>query len=143
MPTLPSAECRDRFSRAEHAYLATCGDDRWPHVVPVVFAVDRDRVVVAVDDKPKRTTDLRRLRNVRENPRVAFLVDAYDADWSRLWWVRVDALARVVEDGRDRDDALRVLAGRYEQYRGAPPSGPVLVADVESWSGWAASARGE
>lgn len=143
MPTLPSTECRDRFSRAQHAHLATCGDDRWPHVVPVVFAVDRDRVVVAVDDKPKRTTDLRRLRNVRENPRVAFLVDAYDDDWSRLWWVRVDALARVIAHGSEREDALRLLATRYEQYVQARPSGPVLLADVERWSGWAASARGE
>lgn len=143
MPTLPYDECRNRFSRAEHAHLATCGQDGWPHVVPVVFGLEGERVVVAVDDKPKRTTDLRRLRNARENPRVAFLVDGYDPDWSRLWWVRVDALARVLEDGPERDAALRLLAGRYEQYRHARPAGPVLVADVERWSGWAAVAARE
>lgn len=142
VPTLTPDDCRMRFSRAEHGYLATCGEDRWPHVVPVVFAVDGELVVVAVDDKPKRTTDLRRLRNVRQNPRVAFLVDVYDADWSRLWWVRADAMARVVEDGPERDDGLRLLAGRYEQYRAVSPSGPLVVADVERWSGWAASGRG-
>jgi len=33
---------------------------------------------------------------------------------------------------------LRPLADRYQQYRQAPPTGPVLAVTVEQWSGWAA-----
>jgi PPOX class probable F420-dependent enzyme len=131
-------ECRRRFAAAEHAYLATAGDDGRPHVVPVVFAVDADRIVTAVDSKPKRTTRLRRLRNVAENPHVAFLVDAYDTDWERLWWVRADANAGVVETA-DAVSAVALLRTKYVQYQTAPPNGPVLVADVYRWSGWSAS----
>ena len=131
-------ECRRRFATAEHAYLATTGDDGRPHVVPVVFAVDGDRVVTAVDSKPKRTTQLRRLRNVAENPHVAFLVDVYDSDWDRLWWVRADATAVVVEADA-AVWAVDALQAKYSQYEAAPPGGPVLVADVCRWSGWAAS----
>lgn len=143
MPSLDAKACRDLFSGARHAHLATSGGDGWPHVVPVVLAVDGDRLVTAVDDKPKRTTNLRRLRNVRENERVAFLVDEYDEDWARLWWVRADALAVVLEGGPERDEVVRLLLGRYEQYRTAPPRGPVLVADVVRWTGWAASSPAE
>ena len=143
MPRILSAECRHRFAAARHAYLATTGRDLRPHVVPVVFALAGDRVVVAVDDKPKRTTNLRRLRNILENREVSFLVDDYDEDWDRLWWVRADACARIVEAGPERDAALERLAQRYVQYRRARPSGPVIVADVERWRGWVASAPGE
>lgn len=132
-------ECKRRFAGARRAHLATTGADQRPHLVPVVFAVEEDTVVVAVDHKPKRTTDLRRLRNVRENPAVAFLVDAYDDDWSRLWWVRADAVASVVDRGPERDRALDLLAAKYAQHAVRRPEGPVLVADVLRWSGWAAT----
>lgn len=132
-------ECRRRFTTARVAHLATTGADRRPHVVPVVFAVSADTVLVAVDHKPKRTTDLRRLRNVRENPLVALLVDAYCDDWSQLWWVRADAEARVVDQGTERDRALDLLAARYPQHAEHRPEGPVLVAGVTRWSGWAAA----
>lgn len=112
--------------------LATTGADGAPHLVPVTFALDGDRVVIAVDHKPKRTRELRRLRNVRENPRVALLADHYDDDWTRLWWVRADGLARV-----ETEWPARGLRDRYEQYRRVPPGGPYLVVEVERWTGWA------
>jgi PPOX class probable F420-dependent enzyme len=131
-------ECRRRFAAAEHGYLATAGDDGRPHVVPVVFAVDADRIVTAVDSKPKRTTRLRRLRNVGQNPQVAFLVDVYESDWDRLWWVRADANAEVVEAAA-AVSAVALLQAKYPQYDTTPPNGPVLLADVYRWSGWSAS----
>ncbi|GAA3437308.1 hypothetical protein GCM10018954_069220 [Kutzneria kofuensis] len=78
----------DRFARARVARLATAGADGRPHLVPVTFAVHDDTVVIAVDHKPKTTTNLRRLRNIRENGQVSLLVDHYDEDWRQLWWVR-------------------------------------------------------
>jgi PPOX class probable F420-dependent enzyme len=135
VPTLAADDCRTRFAAAARAALATAGADGRPHVVPVVFALDGERVVTAVDRKPKRTTHLRRLRNIAENPRVAFLVDHYDDDWDRLWWVRADAVAEIVAPN---PEVVSVLAARYGQYRDEPPSGPVVVASVRRWSGWSA-----
>ena len=128
-------EARAAFAAARVARLATAGADGRPHLVPIVFAVAGEEIVSAVDAKPKRTTRLRRLANVRENPRVALLADRYDEDWSALWWARADGTARVVE----RDErAMELLAARYQQYRAEPPGGPVLVVAVERWSGWRA-----
>ncbi|MDO8145035.1 TIGR03668 family PPOX class F420-dependent oxidoreductase [Isoptericola sp. 178] len=143
MPALDAATCRRRFAAARHAVLATSADDV-PHLVPVTFAVvpaldgapDRVDVVTAVDHKPKRTSDLRRLRNLRANPRAALLVDVYDDDWDRLWWVRVDVRARSGDAGREA--ALDALAARYAPYRRARPSGPVVRLAVERWRGWSA-----
>jgi PPOX class probable F420-dependent enzyme len=128
-------ECRRRFVAAERAVLATSGLDRRPHLVPVTFALVGEVVVVAVDHKPKRSTDLRRLRNIRENPSVAFLVDHWSPDWTRLWWVRVDAVAEVA-DGAPTAEELAALQERYPPYREVPPSGPVIRATVHGWSGW-------
>ena len=132
-------ECRERFAAARRVVLATCGEDRQPHLVPVVFAVAGDVVVTAVDHKPKTTTRLRRLRNVAQNPSVAFLLDHYEDDWERLWWVRADATATVVEAGPQWEEALGWLAERYAPYVAQPPTGPVIRATVTRWSGWAAA----
>lgn len=132
-------ECRARFASQRRAVLATTGLDGVPHLVPVTFALLDDVVVHAVDHKPKRTTALRRLRNVAENPRVALLVDHYTDDWSVLWWVRADASAEVVTDGPRHAAAVAALVGRYPQYADVPPVGPVVWADVRRWSGWSAT----
>lgn len=143
-PALDGAEARERFTAAPVARLATAGADARPHLVPVVFAVEGDTIYSAVDAKPKRTTSLRRLANVRENPAVALLVDHYDDDWTQLWWVRADGRGRVLdpEAGPDAAEARRAVAllrARYPQQRAA---GAVLAVDVERWSGWSALAPG-
>jgi PPOX class probable F420-dependent enzyme len=134
-------EARGLFAQARVARLATVGASGRPHLVPIVFALDGDVVYSAVDAKPKRTTALRRLENVRRDPRVALLADHYDdADWDALWWVRADGGARVLDAQEpEARRALELLAGRYAQYRAAPPRGPVLAVAVERWSGWRAS----
>jgi PPOX class probable F420-dependent enzyme len=130
---------RARFGRERVARLATAGGDGAPHLVPVVFAVTGDRVVTAIDHKPKTTAGLRRLRNIRERPQVCLLADHYDEDWARLWWVRADGLARVVEEGPEREAALDALAAKYRHYRERRPAGPVIVVDVTRWTGWSAT----
>jgi len=126
-------EARARFAASRVARLATAG----PHLVPICFAVDGDTVWSAVDDKPKRTRALQRLRNVEADPRVALLADHYDdADWSRLWWVRADGTARIVGDA---PPAVDLLVARYPQYAEQRPQGPLLAVTVTRWSGWSAS----
>ncbi|GAA0916897.1 TIGR03668 family PPOX class F420-dependent oxidoreductase [Virgisporangium aurantiacum] len=136
MPSLDPGQARLRFAAARVARLATADATGAPHAVPMVFALTGDTIYSAVDAKPKRTTALRRLANVRANPRVAVLADHYDDDWSTLWWVRADGEARVLDQA---PEALTVLAAKYEQYRNTPPQGPFLAIEVRHWSGWSAS----
>lgn len=135
-------EARARFAAARRLFLASTGRDGQPHVVPVTFAMpDQDSVVFAVDHKPKTTTRLRRLQNIRENPRVALLADGYeDSDWTRLWWVRADATATVLEPiSPGWEAAVEALVGRYQQYRAHRPDGPVVWCSVERWVSWSGS----
>ncbi|MBC6461861.1 TIGR03668 family PPOX class F420-dependent oxidoreductase [Actinomadura sp. HBU206391] len=137
MPGLPEDVARARFASVPVVRLATVGDDGRPHIVPTTFAVDGDRVYAAVDHKPKRTGDLKRLRNIEGEPRVALLADHYGGDWERLWWVRADGIARVVGDPDEAARPIDLLVRRYRQYEGHRPEGPVISVLVERWSGWA------
>lgn len=130
---------RQRLSEARVARLGTVSASGRPHLVPVVLAVDGDTIYFAVDAKPKRTKNLQRLRNIAVNPAVSLLVDHYEDDWTRLWWVRVDGRARIVDDAQQAARALDLLAGRYSQYRQARPPGPVIAIAIESITGWAAA----
>ena len=141
-------EARRRFAGSRVARLATVGPDGAPHLVPIVFALEGDRIWSAVDHKPKRTTALRRLANVAANPRVAVLADHYDdEDWEALWWVRADGEARVLRTDdpaaeRDRARAVAALVDRYALYRRRPPAGSAIAIDVLRWTGWSAGDRG-
>ena len=127
------------MAEARVARLATADAAGRPHVVPVTFAVDGDTVYTAVDHKPKRTTALKRLDNIRARPDVSLLVDHYDEDWDRLWWVRLDGRARVVDDGPEHDRGVELLVAKYTQYRARPPAGPVIVIEVTGRRTWSAS----
>jgi len=106
--------------------------------VPIVFVLERDTLYSAVDSKPKRSRTLRRIENARREPSVCVLVDVYDEDWTRLWWVRLRGRARVLDSGDEAERALALLAAKYEQYREAPPGLPVLAIDVDEWRAWGA-----
>ncbi len=127
---------RARFAEARVAHLATVRPDGAPHVVPVIFALDGDRVWLVVDEKPKRRRELQRLVNVRGEPRVSLLVDRYDEDWGRLWWVRADGRARILGKGPEFERAVTLLLERYPQERERPPGGPAIAVEIERWSYW-------
>ena len=130
---------RRRVAGSHSGTLATIGPGGRPHIVPFVFALKGETLYWAVDQKPKRTQELQRLRNIRRDPRVAVLVDAYDSDWSALWWVRMDGAARVLGDGDERARGVNALRGKYPQYREQPLDGPIVAIDIERWVGWSAT----
>ena len=105
--------------------------------MPVVFALVGNVIFTAVDAKPKRSTRLQRLINLEFEPRCSLLVDHYADDWSKLWWVRADGEAAVVEPAA-ATEGLAALGERYSQYREMPPAGPLLAVRVTQWSGWSA-----
>jgi PPOX class probable F420-dependent enzyme len=121
---------------ARVARLATIDPDGRPHLVPIAFVLDGRTLYTAVDAKPKRSRRLRRIENARDRPEVAVLVDQYEDDWTRLWWVRLRGRARVLDDGEEADRALRLLEAKYDQYRRERPGLPVLAVDVDEWRGW-------
>ena len=127
----------ERFASARVARLATSGPDG-PHVVPISFAVAGDVIYHAVDHKPKRTTALKRLDNLRADPRASVLVDHYDEDWEQLWWERADGVASILAPGHA--EALAALQAKYPQYAERPPEGPVVSIKVSRWSAWSAAA---
>jgi PPOX class probable F420-dependent enzyme len=121
--------------------LATVRPDGSPHVVPFVFAIvgagQELTAYWAVDAKPKTTQAIQRLRNIEANPAVEFVVDGYEEDWTKLWWVRAAGRARMVTSDEERGAALAALAEKYPPYRTTPPAGPVVAIDVDRVTGWA------
>ena len=116
--------------------MATADGSGVPHIVPVTFAMCGGVVVTAVDHKPKSSRSLRRIENIRINNRVSLLVDEYYPDWTRLWWVRVDGVARVIDAGPDKEAAILWLSEKYPQYVARPLTGMVIWVDVDRMSGW-------
>lgn len=79
-------------------YLATAASDLQPYVTPVVFILHNDNVYVPIDNKPKTVSawDLKRVKNIQENPKVCFLIHHYDEDWTKLWFVMITDYATLV-----------------------------------------------
>jgi PPOX class probable F420-dependent enzyme len=134
------------------ARLVTLGRDGRPHVVPIVFARHGGHLWSPVDAKPKAARELARVRNVRTRPEVSVLLDHYDADWTMLWWLRVDGRASAVEAG---DPSLQgslelvasALRAKYPQYasvqlfRGKPLLLRIAIEQMRSWCAGPEAAR--
>ena len=126
------------------ARLATVAPDGRPHAVPIVFAPHEGTVYSPIDGKPKSGRELARVRHVRTEPRVSLLLDDYDRDWQRLWWLRADGLARIVlaptADAPELAGPVAALRAKYPQYSDVPVlrDPPTLLAieltTVTSWS---------
>ena len=131
---------RERFAAARSVTLATVSPSTKPHLVPVVCALDDDVIYTCVDHKPKRTTALRRLANIADNPAVSLLADVYSDNWDELWWVRVDGRAHVVDAGEPiGSHGIDTLAAKYPQYRLRRLDGPVIVVESLTWHSWSAT----
>ena len=133
-----SVVLRRRLAESRVARLATVDADGRPHLVPIVFVLAGDTLYSAVDAKAKRSRTLRRIENARRRPDVTILIDHYDDDWTRLWWVRLRGEARVLDGGAEAANALALLAAKYEQYRKAAPGLPVLAIDITELRAWPA-----
>lgn len=137
VPVLSEPTARRLVAEARSARVATIDPDGRPNIVPIVFVLEEDTVYSAVDAKPKGTTQLRRLANVRDRPQsVAVLVDHYEEEWPEVWWVRLRGRGRVIEDGPERHRAHTMLHRKYPQYEAMPPLGDVLAVEVTEWRGW-------
>lgn len=98
-------------------HLATADSRAFPHVVPVCFAISDGTLYITVDEKPKRAAGapLKRVRNIEQNPSVAFVADRYENDWSLLGWVMLRGNAEILTGGTEHDEAQALLRSRYPQ----------------------------
>ena len=119
-------------------HLATADARAAPHLVPVCFVVSDGAVYITIDQKPKGDVRaLKRLRNIFENPRAAFVADRWDEDWTRLGWVMLRGPAKILPDGAEHDRAQSLLRSRYPQYRGmALDDLPVIAIRIERVTSW-------
>ena len=115
---LISPGIRAKLETARVARLATLDAERRPHMVPICFAYDGSVFYSAIDRKPKRVAPSRlaRLKNIKETPQVALLVDQYDEDWTRLWYVLVRGEAELVSASAEHKRAIQRLRAKYPQY---------------------------
>ncbi len=133
----------------ERATLATLAPDGQARLVPCCFAVVESptgsKLYTPIDAKPKRWADARllaRVRDVERDPRVTLLIDHWDQDWARLWWLRVHGLARVIWPDASPDEhtlAIAALRDRYPQYLDHPLEElPVIAITPTHVTGWRA-----
>ena len=129
---------RQFIERSRIGHLATADASGAPYLVPVCFALGEASLYITIDEKPKRRDrPVKRVRNILENPRVAFVVDHWDEDWTRLGWVMLRGPAEILDSGAEHDAAQNLLRERYEQYRSMRLADlPVIamrIAHVASW----------
>jgi PPOX class probable F420-dependent enzyme len=138
-----SAISHELLDRARIAHLATADQYARPHVIPVVFVWGEGRFYFPLDRKPKREDDwhlLRRVRNIETNGRVSIVIDHYDEDWSKLAWVLLEGVASILEDGVERETAMKWLGAKYPQYADGSLEGrPVVRVVIERTVQWSAA----
>jgi PPOX class probable F420-dependent enzyme len=122
---------------ARVAHLATADKAARPHVIPLCFAFDGKQFYSPIDEKPKRTTKLKRLKNIAENPRVALVIDRYDEDWRKLGYVLLFGKARVLSSGKTHRRAVKLLRIKYRQYRSmAIDKLPMILIEPQRITQW-------
>lgn len=137
-----------RIKARRVAHLATADAQGAPHLVPICFVFDGDHFYSALDQKPKRipVTGLKRVKNILSNPEVALVVDQYEEDWGRLWYVLVRGKALLIQSGEEHRRAIGLLREKYPQYRDMQPEkNPIIKITptrITSW-GKAAQVEGE
>lgn len=137
-------DVRATLEGARHGYLSTASADGDPHLQPVVFQIVGDSLYIAIDEKPKTTLRLRRLTNIESNPKFALLVDQYDDDWNRLWWILLRGPAEVLWpsewEAGEAGEAIAALRAKYAQYESMGlEERPLLKLTPERVTRWSAS----
>ena len=126
---------------ARVAHLATADKSGQPHVIPICFVFDGKYFYSPIDEKPKQVAPLKlkRLRNIDENPNVAFVIDRYDEDWRKLAYLLIFGKARVLKSGANHRKAVNLLRKKYPQYRAMKiHQRPIIQITPTRWTSWGA-----
>ena len=122
------------------ARLATSDQNTQPHVIPICFEIGNDSTIYsAIDEKPKcgDFNALKRIRNIRDNPRVSVLFDKYTENWEKLAYVLIRGEAQLKTEGVEREYGEKILREKYRQYRNyLTPGCPVIVIYPQNTFSW-------
>ena len=120
---------REFITRHRLAHLATIDENGKPHVVPIVYAFDSNKLFTPIDDKPKSVNpkQLQRVRNIKLNEYVSVIIDDYSEDWTKLAWVQIRGQAEILSYGDEYEIGIKLLTKKYPQYRDMPIQGKLLI----------------
>jgi PPOX class probable F420-dependent enzyme len=112
------------IDKATVARLATVDSECKPHLIPVVFVFDNNYYFIPIDEKTKRSRpeNLKRVKNIQQNPKVALLIDEYNEDWRQLYFIMIQGKASII-GGKELEErvllekAHKLLADKYVQYQ--------------------------
>ena len=90
--------------------LATASKGGRPHVVPVIYTLDGENIIIAIDYKTKK------LKNLKENPKLALVVDDYRPNRGLM----VEGDCEILERGSEYLRLLQILFDRFVFYRKNP-----------------------
>jgi PPOX class probable F420-dependent enzyme len=113
------------IDKARVARLATVDTEFKPHLIPVVFVFDNGRYFIPIDEKTKRSRPekLKRAKNIQQNPNVALLIDEYNEDWKKLYFIMIQGKASIVGKELEQNEMLllekahKLLSDKYVQYQ--------------------------
>ncbi len=137
----PAAE--DLIERARVARLATVDSESKPHLVPVVFVFDGNCFFIPIDKKRKKTAKpwkLKRIKNIRDNPSVALLIDEYSEDWTKLAFLMIQGSATIItaktQGNIPLHEAYKKLIIKYSQYQKIGLSEICITIKPEKVTSW-------
>ena len=117
------------IDKARLARLATVDSECKPHLVPVVFAFDGEYYYIPIDAKtkqePSKPEKLKRVKNIQTNPNIALLIDEYNEDWTKLYFVMIQGRALLISNkkGVQQNELLliekahKLLSEKYHHYQ--------------------------
>ncbi len=94
--------------------LATVSRDQFPHVAPLAYALDGERLYL------NTKYDSKKARNIRENPRVAFVVDDFTS-WEDIQGVMVSGKAELISRGKLHQIGRDLIYKKYPKYQESYP----------------------
>ena len=121
-------DIKTKINNARVARLATVDLERMPHIIPVVFVLDNDHncYFIPIDEKTKRARpeNLKRVKNIQENSNVALLIDEYNEDWTKLYFIMIQGKASILGGKKlEQNEMLllekahKLLRNKYPQYQ--------------------------
>ncbi len=108
------------IKEAKVARLATVDQKLHPYVIPVVFVFHENSFFIPLDEKTKtvNSRNLKRVKNIEKNPNVTLLIDKYQNNWKKLFFLMIHGKAKMI-DGNNKlmDKIHKLLISKYPQYK--------------------------
>ena len=111
--TMTADEIQEFLTSNTVLQVATVGNDGWPHLAPMWYVMDGDRVVF------RSFTKSQKIVNLERNPEFTVLVETGD-DYSQLRGVMINAKAKLIDDPEYELSVYGRLAAKYPMINDAP-----------------------